>query len=723
MMSQRKSRNVAALMSAAVLMLATGAVAPPAAMAQAPTTQLITSGPLLAPKPGGVGGVEITGANATWAEKSIRLEATSADSDATITVVPGANATWDVSGHEALEVPLFNDSGRPIVVRASISNEGAAALRDTAMSATELMPGERRTLRLRIVRRPEDPTYAPFKPFMMYFRNIAVRDNTVDASAVAKLTIRVTGLEQGRAVEVGTVTRSGTSTPGPVPFFPFVDEFGQYIHSDWYGKVYTDADFSTLREQERREKANWPGSPERNKWGGWKDGPTLEATGFFRVTKHEGKWWFVDPEGKLFWSYGPTGVGYGGDITPVNDREHWFRSLPPREGPGSEFYRKGSGATYMYYNKRDWLGFDVALQNLIRKYGPDYRKIIPEISHDRMRSWGFNTIANWSSPDIYLQRKTPYTVAIHYGGPTIHYRWQDIYHPNWETEVRNAMERQRGTTAGDPWNLGYFVDNERWWGWRPRAAAIGEEVLKNPPERHAKIAFVELLKKKYANDIAALSAAWGLQLDSWDALLARREAPDMKNPKVLEDCGDFGMQWTERYFSTVRRIVKDVAPNNLYLGVRFHGHVDASVLALSYKYTDVISYNIYDNPPDGRVNNYRSIDAPFLCGEWGIGSDPQQTPFRGEKPVQDLELRQKDLIRYVEHAVRNPKMVGAHFFQYRDQPLTGRPDGEGTLRGFVNIVDTPNFNLVQSNRRVAYDMYTKRAAAPGMRPTTQPSGQ
>ncbi|MFA0751632.1 MAG: hypothetical protein SLRJCFUN_002035, partial [Candidatus Fervidibacter sp.] len=49
-----------------------------------------------------------------------------------------------------------------------------------------------------------------------------------------------------------------------------------------------------------------------------------------------------------------------------------------------------------------------------------------------------------------------------------------------------------------------------------------------------------------------------------------------------------------------------------------------------------------------------------------------------------------------------------HFFQFRDQPLTGRPDGEAVLRGFVNVTDTPHFDLVQVNRRVAYDLYRKR---------------
>jgi hypothetical protein len=270
------------------------------------------------------------------------------------------------------------------------------------------------------------------------------------------------------------------------------------------------------------------------------------------------------------------------------------------------------------------------------------------------------------------------------------------------------MEDEKGRTAGDPWNLGYFVDNERWFGWRPRGAAIGEETMKNPPQRKAKIKFVDLLKTKYTT-IDALNAAWKTQHASWDALLAFQQAPDMKNPQVLADCGDFGMMFAERYFSAVHDAVKTVAPNNLYLGSRFFGHTDPVLVKMAAKYCDVISYNIYDNPPDSRLNEYRELDLPILSSEWGIGSDPLQTPFRDAKLISPpASARVKEMTQYLQHAIVHPNLVGAHFFQYRDQPLSGRPDGEATLRGFVNIADTPNFELVQANREIAAQLYEGR---------------
>ena len=40
-----------------------------------------------------------------------------------------------------------------------------------------------------------------------------------------------------------------------------------------------------------------------SKYGGFKD-IKVKATGFFHVEKIDEKWWFVDPEGYLFFSNG-----------------------------------------------------------------------------------------------------------------------------------------------------------------------------------------------------------------------------------------------------------------------------------------------------------------------------------------------------------------------------------------------------------------------------------
>ncbi|MGC4032920.1 MAG: hypothetical protein QM754_14525 [Tepidisphaeraceae bacterium] len=635
-----------------------------------------------------------------------------------IAVVKPEAGVWNLADHEAITIGLRNPTKAPVTVYARAENPNAGRLTDGSQNAVELQPGESKTLIVRLTRTPDDPTYQVFAPYYMYFKNMNVRDNTLDPAQVARLTIAVDDWLPGQnKVEVTAITATGTGKPLPTPFFPFIDSYGQYVHGDWPGKIYTDADFADRVKEEARERAAWPGPADRTEYGGWAKGPTLKATGFFYAAKHDGKWWLVDPTGHLFWSYGPTGVGFGGDVSPITDRQNWFVSLPD-ENQFADFYRNGRSATYMYYRDKSWRGLDIQRLNLFRKYGPDFEKIVPDILHERLKSWGFNSIGNWSEPKAYLMHKTPYTVAIHPGDPGGALRAgdghsiPDIYHPDWAPGVYKRMERERNTTANDPWNLGYFIDNERAFGWRPRAAQVGELALKAKSDQPLKLELIKLLKKKYPT-IDALNTSWKTQYASWDALQETRETPNLKDNKpVLDDFGDFGMQYAERYFSICRDAVKKVAPNNMYLGSRFYGHTDPAVVELAGKFCDVISYNIYDNPPTNRVNGFNKLDLPILSTEWGVESDILQTPFRDAKLTTVLpKERAQKIVQYVEAALRHPNMVGAHFFQFRDQPLSGRPDGEATLRGFVNVADTPNFELVQTNRRLGYGMYEFRANA------------
>jgi hypothetical protein len=219
---------------------------------------------------------------------------------------------------------------------------------------------------------------------------------------------------------------------------------------------------------------------------------------------------------------------------------------------------------------------------------------------------------------------------------------------------------------------------------------------------------VDDLKEKYGT-VEALNASWATSYHSWEAVLDAREGPDPRNPSVEQDYGAFGLSFCEQYFSTVSEEVKRVAPDNLYLGCRFHGHVDNNLIETAARYCDVISYNVYDGEPGARFNRFIGVfDKPFIVGEFGVGSDPAQTPFRGDDLSPDPDGRARAHAFYLEHAFSHPLLVGAHFFQYRDQAITGRADGEAVLRGFINVADTPHFDLVRANRRAAYSLYQKR---------------
>ncbi len=632
-----------------------------------------------------------------------------------LTLTPASGRSpWDLSRHDSLYFTLRNTGRERVTVWARAENPEAKGVTDNVRNARVLAPGEKGELRLRLMRRPEDPGYVPFKPFFMYFKNLNVRDNTLDPAQVARVSAWLEadeGAQTGAGVVVEAVTARGEGAPGPVPFLPFVDKFGQYMHADWPDKIHSDADFEAVKKKDEAEMAAYPGPADWDKWGGWKNGPRRKATGFFRTEKVDGKWWLVTPDGTLFWSYGPTGVSAGGEGSPVTGKESWFAELPSPEGPAAKYWGRGRGARFMYYEDgKEWRSFSFSGLNAERKYGPGWREATAEALHARLRNWGMNTMANWSDPVVYLKRKTPYVVAVG-SAPLRLDHFPDVFDPAFERSVNEAMDRQKGMTAGDPWNLGYFVDNELTWGAGRGALRAAQGALKAAPESGTKKAFIAHLKAKH-REISALNRAWGVKHASWDALLAERKTPEPQTEAFKSDCADFGLKMAEKYFSTVRAAVKRVAPNNLYLGCRFHGHIDRSVVAVAAKYCDVIGYNIYERPA-GRLNQYRgAVDAPFIVGEFGVTSDLGQTPWRGQVMTQDQGERLQEMERWLGEAFVHPALVGAHFFQFRDQPLTGRADGEATLRGFLNVADTPHFDLVQLNRRLAYRLYETRSAAP-----------
>ena len=50
--------------------------------------------------------------------------------------------------------------------------------------------------------------------------------------------------------------------------------------------------------------------------------------------------------------------------------------------------------------------------------------------------------------------------------------------------------------------------------------------------------------------------------------------------------------------------------------------------------------------------------------------------------------------------------VGAHYFQYIDEPTAGRSDGENYQIGWVDATDTPYAELVRAGREVGTALYS-----------------
>ena len=460
------------------------------------------------------------------------------------------------------------------------------------------------------------------------------------------------------------VSADGDGAPPPkiLPaktFLPFVDRFGQFAHDDWPGKVHSEEELRRTKEDEDAWLAVNGASPipGADRFGGWAGGPKLKATGFFRTAKVKGKWWLVDPDGRLFFSHGIDCVAINGSYTGISFREDYFEWIPQKDDPvfGKLWAHCAGPAAHGFYKDPKHVPYDIfsfANANLCRKYGEKWQAKYIDRAHRRLRAWGINTIANWSWSEIYSLGRTPYTVCLGTrGAPRLKDSkgwWgalPDPFSPEFEEKLRKRARNAAKTMRDDPWCIGVFVDNELSW-----------------------------TKEERMKDVA------------------------------------------EQYFSTVRRVLREELPNHLYLGCRIAWAWGSdAVYRAAARHCDVVSVNIYKSrpmdclPPDAE-------DKPQIIGEFHFGALDRGMFHSGLVGTSDQNDRAQRYRDFVNACVDHPRFVGTHWFQWQDQALTGRDDGENYQIGFLNVADVPYPELVQAARDVASKMYRRRFANNKERP-------
>ena len=589
-----------------------------------------------------------------YPSEAFELKTTPKDSPWPGRHVNAVRGAVDLSDASELRVEVSNRLSRPLAVMLSVKSR---ALQGRS-------PGDRVTLPPNAVRRlvcdlrPEPWRLdAPIEFIGMngYPTANGEASGIFDVRGVTGFHLFMSKGEDPESFDVLRVAvRNGVEKPVTVysatNFMPFVDRFGQFCHAEWPGKIHSDDELVAAEEEEAKWLAANAEGPDRarNKWGGWTDGPRLRATGFFRTEKVNGKWWLVDPDGRLFWSHGVDCVTTGGCETPVSGREGYFAWLP--EAGSSPFGRFRGWQTWPavrgYYaqtNHVPFSTFNFASANCVRKYGAEGKTDLIDLAHRRMRAWGLNTMGAWSSGEVYAARRTPYTLTLGTGGTPRRAKskgwWGPLPDPENPAFERIFRERARAAARkmrDDPWCLGIFVDNELSW-----------------------------------NDLPDLGYV------------------------------------AEVYYRTVARILKEELPNHLYLGSRIAWGTD-EVYRAAARHCDVVSVNVYARDfnrdlPEG------AEDKPMINGEFHFGALDRGMFHTGLVATRDQADRANRYRAYVRSCLDHPRMVGTHWFQWRDQPLTGRPmDGENYQIGFLTVTDAPYPELVEAAREVAKEMYARR---------------
>jgi len=170
----------------------------------------------------------------------------------------------------------------------------------------------------------------------------------------------------------------------------------------------------------------------------------------------------------------------------------------------------------------------------------------------------------------------------------------------------------------------------------------------------------------------------------------------------------------------VNSSVKRYDPNHLNLGMRF-GHVPTrEVQDICKNIFDVFSFNCYDLfPPKEFMDQILTgTGLPMIIGEYHFG-----TVDRGMAQslwqVNSQKERGVAYRYYTERAYSHPGLIGTAWFQWSDQDLTGRRDGENYNCGLVDVTDRPYQHQVEAMMETAkrlYDIHTQKTKPTGQKP-------
>ncbi len=410
-----------------------------------------------------------------------------------------------------------------------------------------------------------------------------------------------------------------------------------------------------------------------------------KATGFFHVQRIDGTWWLIDPAGWAFYDVGTDHCRYTG---------HWCEKL------GYAPY--GRNMRKLFPDETDWC----------------------EQTVGRLTAWGFNCVAAGHSRSL-RHRGLVHTEFISFGArfstysditPKVHWTgFPNVFHPRWKDYCLTYARRYCRPQRGDPWLLGYFLDNElEWYGKSHRPYGLVEEAWAKPADHTAKAALVRLLKERRGT-IEKLNRGWGTDFASFEALAASRTMPVTATDAANADRDAYLALIAERYFAGCCEAIRAADPNHMILGSRFAGGgVHDCVWEVAGRHLDVVTRNQYaridldawsaEDAREDLVREHALCKRPMILTEWSFPALDSGLPCtKGAGMRVDTQAQRARAFEiYQTMLFAQPFMVGSHFFMWVDEPALGISSTfpENTNYGLVDEQGEPYDLLTAACRRV-----------------------
>ncbi|MGD0112057.1 MAG: hypothetical protein ABSD48_09330 [Armatimonadota bacterium] len=518
--------------------------------------------------------------------------------------------------------------------------------------------------------------------------------------AVLRLFEAYTPLTMPLQVQTGdTVTIEASLTfhrADAAAWAPFIDRFGQARQAQWRGKVRSEDELRGDVAAEAARLAQMPPFLDFDQYGGYrKAGWKGQASGFFRVMKRQGMWWLISPEGNPTFYLGVCSVPSSiWTTTPTTGRESLFEWLPPHEG---QFARAWGRDAWGAGENTECVSLHAC--NLIRKYGENWLGRAETQSVARVRAWGFSGEAKWGAPGVLVS-----TPVLQRGGVPNLVEHPDVFDAAVREAYRAKLAEQIDAERDSSRVLGWSVGSEKDELIQPEEVT---DILKMGATVPGKRALVDhILQATYHGSIPALASAWNITAATKDALYGATPTPPAADVETMRRF------YADRYYACNYETIKSIDPNHLYLGAYLCPVCPdrEEDWRLAAKHADVVSYDLY-TPEYGNERLRRlekELDKPTFCGEFSYPTwyDGQRGFGRFHVNAgSDADAGAK-YTAWVKAAAADPYCVGGAWFEYRDEPLTGRgpgfgPDlvyGEHYAFGLIKETDRPKWDQVTRMR-------------------------
>jgi len=397
--------------------------------------------------------------------------------------------------------------------------------------------------------------------------------------------------------------------------------------------------------------------------------------GRFTLAKEKGIWWFKDPEGKPFWSFGVCCTDTGVDPKDVKP-----------DNPGYS-------ALKLFPDPKAWT----------------------EDTATKLKAWGFNSLGGWSEADLFQKyAPMPYFTVLHLGAYD-RAPWHDLFGDAMAKAVDGAARDQIAKLKDDPNLVGYFTDNELgWW-----TDTLFPSYLGMPPETKGRKVLLKLIRDHYGNRFARLKKDWITPAKSFAELEKKADLKLRTGGNGIQLVDKWTTTLATRYYSLVRDAVRRYDKTHLILGDRYCQYYDLPVARASMPYIDAVSTNMGADWIDGGTSRFfldtlhNLAGKPVIITEFYMTAMENQSGNRnssgGFPIVQTQEERAAAFGKNIAELAERPYMIGAHWFQFMDEPPKGRGDGEDYNMGLVDINGKPYDLLTQVAAKS--DLSTRHAEA------------